>query len=247
MTNVLGVIPARGGSKRIPRKNIQVVGGKPLVVRAIECAQASKLDRVIVSTEDFRIADICREAGAEVLMRPNELAGDEVFILRVLEHVLRFLEDAEGYVPDYVASLQPDSVLRTPDDIDAAIDIAYEKDATAVQSYVPLHQSPTTVDDEGRIVPPSGYFTRPNLLRPAGVVELFKTPIGPNGTVDLSRTYPYVVPESRHWDIDTPWQLEMARAMVAQVSGVRCRVSGVCALSETRDLTSETLLEPALA
>lgn len=113
---ILGVIPARGGSKGIPRKNIRPLCGKPLIAWTIEAAKASKLlDRYVVSTEDGGVAKIAMEAGAEVLERPHELATDEATTLGVLQHVLR-------HIPaDTVVLLQATSPIRDPDLIDRCI------------------------------------------------------------------------------------------------------------------------------
>lgn len=118
MTKVLGVIPARGGSKGIPRKNIRPLLGKPLIVWSIEAAQESKLmDRFVLSTEDAEIAAVARRAGAEVLQRPRELATDSATTVSVLQHVLEHI-DAET-----VVLLQPTSPVR----VDAIVDRAIQR------------------------------------------------------------------------------------------------------------------------
>lgn len=113
---ILGITPARGGSKGVPRKNIRPLCGKPLIAWTIEAAKASKLlDRYVVSTEDGEVAKIAMEAGAEVLERPHELATDEATTLGVLQHVLR-------HIPaDTVVLLQATSPIRDPDLIDRCI------------------------------------------------------------------------------------------------------------------------------
>jgi CMP-N-acetylneuraminic acid synthetase len=114
--NFLGVIPARGGSKGIPRKNIKMIAGKPLIVWTIEAARASNLiDRFVVSTEDLEIAEVVKEYGVEVIKRPVELATDEATTLSVLQHVLTSI-DAENIV-----LLQPTSPVRDDDLIDICI------------------------------------------------------------------------------------------------------------------------------
>ncbi|GAB4315059.1 MAG: acylneuraminate cytidylyltransferase family protein [Promethearchaeota archaeon] len=121
----LGLVPARGGSKRIPRKNVKLLAGKPLVAHTLDAARRSKLlDRTVVSTEDEAVAAVCRSLGAEVpFMRPAKLATDEASSVDVVVHALKFLEETEGYRPDYVVLLQPTSPLRTSDDVDAAIEL----------------------------------------------------------------------------------------------------------------------------
>lgn len=113
---ILGVIPARGGSKGVPRKNARLIAGKPLVVWSIEAAQrARRLDRVVVSTEDAEIAAIAHAAGAEVLPRPPELATDDASTLAVLQHALTAIPAEVAVV------LHPTSPVRGEGLIDAAI------------------------------------------------------------------------------------------------------------------------------
>lgn len=113
---ILGVIPARGGSKGIPRKNLRLIAGKPLIVWSIEAAQRSKLlNRFVVSTEDEEIAAISQRAGAEVLWRPAELASDGATTAAVLQHIVR----QEN--PDTLVLLQPTSPVRIGGLIDRAI------------------------------------------------------------------------------------------------------------------------------
>lgn len=113
---ILGIIPARGGSKGIPRKNIKMIAGKPLIAWTIEAAKKSKLlDSFVVSTEDSEIAEISRKYGAEAIDRPVELAGDEASTLSVLQHVISIVE------ADTVVVLQPTSPVRDRDLIDRCI------------------------------------------------------------------------------------------------------------------------------
>lgn len=120
---ILAVIPARGGSKGIPYKNITPLRGKPLIAYTIEAAQkATCLERILVSTDDQQTAVICRNLGVEVLMRPAELASDSASTLSVLQHVVAELGKA-GYVPDAVMTLQPTSPMRTAEHIDEAANL----------------------------------------------------------------------------------------------------------------------------
>lgn len=114
------VIPARGGSKGVPRKNVRPLNGKPLIAYSIGAAKgAQAVDRVIVSTDDAEIAEVSRGLGAEVMMRPAELAADETPTRDVLEHVVEELA-REGYRPDAILTLQPTSPLRVARHIDEA-------------------------------------------------------------------------------------------------------------------------------
>ena len=118
---ILGIIPARGGSKGIKRKNLKEILGKPLVAYSIEAGVNSKLiTKVVVSTEDSEIKEISLKYGAEVIDRPIELAKDETKTAPVMKHVLNELEK-DGYKPDYVVLLQPTSPQRNSEFLDKAL------------------------------------------------------------------------------------------------------------------------------
>lgn len=120
--SVLGLIPARGGSKRLPGKNIRPLCGKPLIAWTIEEARKSELiTQLICSTEDDDIAEVCHKYGCEVLLRPADLATDDASSIDVVRHASRVLP---GY--DYVCLLQPTSPLRTAADIDRCLMFATE-------------------------------------------------------------------------------------------------------------------------
>lgn len=136
--NVLGVIPARGGSKGIPRKNLVDLAGKPLVAYTIEAALRSRLlSRLVVSTEDDEIARLAVELGAEApFRRPAELATDHARSLPVVQHAIEAMEAAEGIRFDAVVMLQPTTPLRTAEDIDRGIELLIETGADSVISLV---------------------------------------------------------------------------------------------------------------
>jgi CMP-N,N'-diacetyllegionaminic acid synthase len=142
---VLGIITARGGSKGVPGKNLKQLGGRPLLAYSIEAANETPLDRVILSTDDPRIADVAREHGCEVpFMRPPELARDETAHLPVIEHAVTWMRDHERYSPDVVVILQPTSPLRTAADIAAALGMLERSGADSVVSVteVTAHAHP---------------------------------------------------------------------------------------------------------
>ena len=145
MTEILALIPARGGSKGIPHKNIRSFAGYPLIAWSIAAGlQAKNVSRVIVSTDDEEIAAVAREYGAEVpFMRPAELAQDRTLDLPVFEHALQRLKDDEGYTPDVVLQLRPTSPIRPTDMLDSAIKILVENpDADCVRGVVLAGQNP---------------------------------------------------------------------------------------------------------
>ncbi len=145
MTEILALIPARGGSKGIPRKNLRSFAGYPSIAWSIAAAtQSSLVTRVIVSTDDEEIAAVAREWGAETpFLRPPELAQDKTTDLPVFEHALKWLEDVEGYRPEVVLQLRPTSPVRPKTMLDEAIRILLNhKDADCVRGVVPAAQNP---------------------------------------------------------------------------------------------------------
>ena len=142
---VVGFIFARGGSKGVPRKNIRLLAGKPLIAYAIETALANELiDRVIVSTDDAEIADIAQEYGAEVpFIRPPELAQDDSPEWLAWQHAVRTLEAAEGEPKmDVFVCIPPTSPLRAVEDVDACIRTLLESDADLVITVKPAERNP---------------------------------------------------------------------------------------------------------
>ena len=128
---VLAVIPARGGSKRLPKKNIMLLGGKPLVTWTIEAGLKSKyIDTLIVSSDDKEILDISMYAGANVIKRPPKFAADDSKTSDAIKHVIKTV--AEDF--DFIVLLQPTSPLRTEKHIDDAFDLLMSKNADAVYS-----------------------------------------------------------------------------------------------------------------
>ena len=124
---VLCIIPARGGSKRLPRKNLMAIGGRPLLVHSIDHARASsRVARTVVSTDDDEIAEVSRRAGAEVIRRPSEISGDTASSESALMHSLDDLE-RRGFTPELVVFLQPTSPIRRSDDIDRAVGLLEDR------------------------------------------------------------------------------------------------------------------------
>ena len=142
---VLALIPARGGSKGIPRKNVVEIAGKPLIAWSIlQGLESARITRVVVSTDDDEIAAVSEEWGAEVpFRRPAEFAGDLAPDIDVVRHALEFLDRTEAYRPDLVVHLRPTGPVRRIADIDAAVDLlASRPEADAVRSVSLAHQTP---------------------------------------------------------------------------------------------------------
>jgi CMP-N,N'-diacetyllegionaminic acid synthase len=136
---VVGLIPARGGSKGIPRKNIRLLCGKPLLQYTAEAAlEARRLSRVILSTDDFEIAEVGHSCGLEVpFLRPAELSEDDTPMLPVVQHAVRMLESA-GDTFDAICLLQPTNPLRRPRDIDVCIEVLEKTNADSVVTLLPV-------------------------------------------------------------------------------------------------------------
>lgn len=137
----IAIIPARGGSKTLPRKNVRVLAGKPLLAHTIEQARSAELvSRVIVSTDDPEIAGVARQFGAEVIDRPAELSTDDAASELAVLHVLDHLEQVERYEPNLIVLLQCTSPCRSTEDIDGAIRTLREREADSLLSVVPFHR-----------------------------------------------------------------------------------------------------------
>jgi CMP-N-acetylneuraminic acid synthetase len=171
---VLAIIPARGGSKGIPRKNIRPFAGYPLIAYSIAAArQTETVKRIIVSTDDQEIAEVVRRYGAEApFLRPAELAADRTTDLPVFQHALTWLAKNEGYHPEVVLHLHPTSPVRPRGCVDRAVHLLLDNpDADCVRSVVETAQSPYKmwhIDERTSHMIP--------LLTVAGIAEAYNTP-----------------------------------------------------------------------
>ena len=219
----LGVIPARGGSKGIPGKNLKEVGGVPLLIRAIRSAvESTRLSAFLVSTDDRLLLRKAVEAGAPApFVRPAELSADGTPGMAVLLHASKFHEEETGVLPDYVVCLQPTSPFRTGEHIDMAIALILETGADAVVSVTESPFNPAwlqTVSENGALSP-----LHPDLALTATRQEARKTFLL-NGAVYVIRTRTLI--EKGTWvgadvrallmdaessvDVDTPLDLAFA-------------------------------------
>jgi N-acylneuraminate cytidylyltransferase/CMP-N,N'-diacetyllegionaminic acid synthase len=223
MTEILTIIPARGGSKGIPKKNIVDLAGKPLIAWVIEAARnAHSLSRLIVDTDLEEIAAVARQWGAETpYLRPAEYARDDTPTIATLQHALRWLEEHEGYVPDYLMCLQAVTPFLTAADIDGAAALALEKQAEAVVSVAPLKHPPQwlkKVDDDQRMhdyFPDQPFVSRRQDVPPAyelnGAIYIARPRLLlEQGTWYTDQTYAYVMKNEVWVDIDTPFDLQLA-------------------------------------
>lgn len=137
MANVVAIIPARSGSKGVVDKNIKLLAGHPLIAYSVAAAQLTKgIDRIVVSTDSEKYADIARKSGAEIpFLRPDEISGDNSTDYDFIIHVLNWMQDNEGFQPDYLVHLRPTTPLRNPVYIEEAIErIQQDEYGTALRS-----------------------------------------------------------------------------------------------------------------
>ncbi len=219
---------ARGGSKGLPRKNALPLGGKPLLVWAVEQAlAAATVDRVVVSTDDPELAELGRSAGAEVLLRPAELAADDTPDLPVLRHVLAELDEE----PEVVVWLRPTSPLRLPEDVDGAVELLVDAGVRCVRSVCAAEHHPAwmyTLGPAGELAPldpvaEATILTRqqlPEVVRPNGAVEVIRADALPeSGPLFAPPALGYVMPAERSVDIDSELDLALAELLLGRRSG----------------------------
>lgn len=225
---VVAIIPARGGSKGIPRKNIKELCGKPLIAYIIETAlKVREIDRVIVSTEDKEIANIAKKCGAEIpFIRPKELAKDETPTLPVLQHAIRYLEEKENFRPDIVVLLYVTSPLLRAKNVSEAIKMLIKGKFDSILSVV---------EDGGHywIEKNSGYerlypkvvknrqFIKP-LLRENGAIYICKTGLLMEKNEIIGGKIGFLV--MKKWqsiDIDQPLDFEFAEFLLMRTG--RCK------------------------
>jgi CMP-N,N'-diacetyllegionaminic acid synthase len=217
----------------MPRKNIALLAGRPLIWYTIQAALQSRyLDRIVVSTEDAEIARVSRECGAGVVDRPAELARDETPTLPVLQHAIATLEKSEGLALDLVVVLQPTSPLRTVEDIDRAVEKMLATGCDSVVSVCelehPLEWVYTLDGDRVRHVLEAGA----TVTRRQDARKVYR----PNGAVYVTRrdvimkehrvlgedTRAYVMPMERSVDIDTSLDFKLAEVILAGKNGKAC-------------------------
>lgn len=227
---ILAIIPARGGSQGVPRKNIKILAGRPLIAYTINAALESKHHpRVVVSTDDERIAEIAREIGAEVpFMRPSHLAQNDTPMLPVLQHTIEHLKK-DGYNPDIIAVLQPTSPLRTSEHIDQAISILVSTGADSVVSLCEAEHSPywmKKIDRAGRVTPfldiEKEYNRRqelPKVYRLNGAIFITHPNIIMNeGRLLGDDTRAYIMELEDSIDIDTEFDFRVAELIIKERS-----------------------------
>lgn len=230
---ILGIIPARGGSKGIPRKNIRVLCGKPLIAYTIEAALESRLlKRFIVSTDDAEIAEVSRKLGAEVpFLRPPELATDTTPAIEVIHHAHSFMEQQDDIIYDGVAYLEPPAPLRESEDIDNAIQLYLDTRPDSVVSVILANQfHPILMKKivDGRLLPfciqepigmPRQSYDPPAYMR-NGAVYVFSRRNILKKILYGDVVRPYIMPEERAVCIDDMNDWYIAEAWMKKKLGI---------------------------
>ena len=217
--SILAIIPARGGSKGIPHKNLQLLAGRPLIAHTVENAlKSSSINRVVVSTDDIEIASVARKYEAEVVPRPADISGDTASSEVALLHTLEQLNKEEGYEPDLIVFLQCTSPLTLPEDIDGTVTALLSEKADSALAVSPFHHFLWGRDNNGTVVS-LNHDKRSRPLRQEQQAQYLET-----GAVYVMRTKGfkkakhrffgktalYIIPRERCWEIDEPADLHIA-------------------------------------
>ena len=227
---MIAIIPARGGSKGVPGKNIRMLGDKPLINWTINAAlKAKSVDRVILSTDDPEIAEICKPMGVEIpFMRPAELAQDDSLAIDNYIYSMKRLIDEFEYDQDNFIVLLPTVPFRNENDIDNAVEIFYKNNADSVIS---CNEFPHPLDwafsiNNRGIIENKNYKQSSKLMNRQDSETLFK----PNGGIYIlkytllmerysyysDKTYPYIMPQDRSLDIDTETDFQFANYIISR-------------------------------
>lgn len=225
---VLAIIPARGGSKGIPRKNVRPLAGKPLIAHTINQARAAQtVTRVVVSTDDDEIASVSQEYGAEVVNRPAEISGDRASSEAALLHVLDELEKSENYIPELLVFLQCTSPLRLPADIDGGVQTLLSSGSDSLLGVTPFTLFLWRQEKDGanginhdKHHRPMRQEMEPQFLE-TGVLYVMRT-AGFRAARHrfFGKTELYVIPEKRCLDINQPLDFLIAETVMRQFQPV---------------------------
>ncbi|MDP3624755.1 MAG: acylneuraminate cytidylyltransferase family protein [Methanobacteriaceae archaeon] len=226
MENIISVIPARGGSKGLLRKNVKSIAGTQLITYSINAANNSKyIKNSFISTEDPEIESISKNCGFEVIKRPETLAKDNSLTIDVILHSLDFFEE-KGAIIDLLVLLQPTSPLRTSIDIDNAIELYINNDCESVISVSELEHSPywSLKLQNSYLIPSFGkeYFEKrrqdlPTLYSPNGAIFISKPEyLRKHKTFYSEKTLPYIMPPERSIDIDTELDFKLAELILKE-------------------------------
>lgn len=223
---MIAIIPARGGSKGLPGKNIKLLNGKPLIAYTIEAALKSKnITRVIVSTDDLEIAEVARKYGAEIpFMRPAELSKDNTSSKDTVIYTLNRLDEEFSLKMEEFVILQPTSPLRTDIHIDEAFYLFKAKCAHSVISYCEQHHPVSWhkyLDDEGRILDifhKVGHQRQTEEISyfPNGAIYIYDYEMYLKNAIDINKTYAYIMNKEDSIDIDDKLDFEYCNFLMSK-------------------------------
>ena len=230
---VLGIIPARGGSKTVPKKNLRFLLGKPVIAYTILAAKESKyIDRLVVSTEDREIASVSESYGVEVIKRPRELSNDKSPIENALRHAVTYLEKKENYYPDIVALMQANVPVRKKGTIDRVISKLTNTKADSVVTIYEISQRPEWMKtiQKNRLkpfMPPNKKYRRqdlPSLYLLDGAIASIRTEVlMDTGRPSIAHGYlgeniGFIIEEPRYSiEIDSQWDLLLAGFVLSKL------------------------------
>lgn len=231
MSNTLLVIPARAGSRRIPRKNILPLGGKPLVVWSIEAALRSGIpSEVCLSTDDKEIAEIGKDAGASVpFLRPAHLSNDDASSVDVVAHAMQFYRKKMKRDFATVALLQPTSPFRDAEDVRKAFQLFFEKAADCVVSVCPAEHSPMWTNTLTPDMSMRGFLRRelkgkrsqdlPQYYRLNGAIYICSVQgfLSEQSLILEHNSFAYIMTEEHSLDIDTELDFKIAEAIASSL------------------------------
>lgn len=223
---ILCVIPARGGSRGLPGKNIKNLMGKPLIAYSIEHARGSKyIDRTIVSTDDEKIADIARSLGSEVpFLRPKRLAKDKSSSIDVLLHAIKWMETKERSAFDIIVLLHVTTPLRSAEDVDKSIELLFKSNTDNVFSVTEADKNPyynmVEVDRSGEaaLVKRGNYVNRQSAPKVfdmnSSIYVWWKDVLRDKKSLFPGHTRVYIMPKERSVDIDDFWDFKFAEMLL---------------------------------
>lgn len=224
--NVLGLIPARGGSKGIKHKNIVKLNGTPLIFYTIAAAKKSKfINKIFVSTDDKKISTMVKQQGISVShLRPKSISKDTSTNLEVIKHTLKLLDKKENFRPDIITYLQPTSPFRTSKMIDTSIKMLINSNASCILGVKKILNHPySSFWKKQKFLKPfksdfTNYLRRqdlPDLYYPTGSIYTFwRKTLETTDSYYGKRILPYILPEESSIDIDTKFDLFLAESII---------------------------------
>ena len=227
---VLGIIPARGGSKRLPRKNLLILEGRPLIAHTIEAGLLSHyIDELVVSTDDLEIADIAKSYGAQVpFIRPAALSRDESGSFEVIQYTIEYYKNSENREFDYIVYLQPTSPLRDKTEIDNAMLFMLNKNADAIVSVCEVEHTPLWCNKLPDNLSMEGFLMDHVKYKRSQDLDRYYRLNGAIYIINISRLlvektffiknniFAYIMPQEKSVDIDTALDMKLCAVLMQE-------------------------------